>query len=213
MIPPADTAWYTQTKVPCTPYDPEDAKTARRGIGIPEPDHGAPSDRRAAGSLVQAQFIQAQEAAVGFNVVIDVLTAAAYERRVASGNFDAHAAASAEQPGPDSYIYRFSTSGRRSNHSGYSNPRLDYVLANALKAAEPKARAVDYRVAQQIIHAPADDPPPRPRRTPIFDSDLKRDPVRPVRDPALRERAVQELIVNRARSPSSPLRLRLSCSE
>ena len=35
---------------------------------------------------------------------------------------------------------------------GYSNPRLDYVLANGLKATQTNARAVDYRVAQQIIH-------------------------------------------------------------
>ena len=38
------------------------------------------------------------------------------------------------------------------NQSGYSNPRLDFVLANAVKATQPKARAVYYHVAQQIIH-------------------------------------------------------------
>jgi ABC-type transport system substrate-binding protein len=39
------------------------------------------------------------------------------------------------------------------NYSGYSNPRLDLVLANGLKASDPKARATLYRVAQQIILA------------------------------------------------------------
>ena len=30
LIPAADTEWYPQTKVPCTPYDPKDAKGSWR---------------------------------------------------------------------------------------------------------------------------------------------------------------------------------------
>jgi ABC-type transport system substrate-binding protein len=56
-------------------------------------------------------------------------------------------------PDPSSYIYPFFDTAVAGNFSGYSNPRLDYVLANALKATDPKARAVDYRVAQQILQA------------------------------------------------------------
>ena len=37
------------------------------------------------------------------------------------------------------------------NYSGYSNPRLDLILANGLKATSIKARSTLYRVAQQII--------------------------------------------------------------
>ena len=37
------------------------------------------------------------------------------------------------------------------NFGGYSNPRLDYVLANGLKATQFADRAVNYRVAQQIL--------------------------------------------------------------
>ena len=44
------------------------------------------------------------------------------------------------------------TSGN-SNRSGYSNPRLDLILSNALKATDVKARSKLYHVAQQIIAA------------------------------------------------------------
>ena len=43
--------------------------------------------------------------------------------------------------------------GGTTNYSGYSNPRLDYVLRNGLKAIQPVDRAVNYRVAQQILLA------------------------------------------------------------
>ena len=145
--------------------------------------------------LVEAQVIQSEEAAVGFNVVIDV----ARLRRptsadVFSGHFDVVMMRSrgATDPDPNSYIYPYLDTAGGSNFTGYSNPRLDYVLANALRATDPKARAVDYRVAQQIMHA---DRPIIPLRENLSYAHLRlepeRHPVQPVRGPALRQRAVQ----------------------
>ena len=55
-------------------------------------------------------------------------------------------------PEPNTLIGRaFDTLGAV-NYSGYSNPRLDYVLKNGLEASSHDARAVNYRVAQQVIH-------------------------------------------------------------
>ncbi len=69
-IAPSNTLWYAPTKVPCTPYDPKDARKLVAASGIQNPTvHLLTSlinDDR-----VVAQFIQAQEAAVGINVVID----------------------------------------------------------------------------------------------------------------------------------------------
>ena len=155
LIPSDDTAWYPQTKVPCTPYDPKDAKRLAAASGYPLPItvHLQIAAGSSAG-LVEAQVLQSEEAAVGFNVMIDVLAGAAYSAALASGNFDV--AVQAQQPNdpdPNSYIYPFLDSAGVGNRAGYSNPRLDYVLANALRATDPTARAVDYRVAQQIVHA------------------------------------------------------------
>ena len=37
LIAPANTAWYEATKVPCTPYDPKDAKKLVAASGFPSP--------------------------------------------------------------------------------------------------------------------------------------------------------------------------------
>jgi peptide/nickel transport system substrate-binding protein len=163
VVPPNDTEWYAQIKVPCTPYDPKDAKKLVAASGYPTPI--TVHLLIVGSSSVEAQVIQAEEAAVGFNVVIDFQAVPSFVSAILSGNFDAVVrGVSPNNPDPNTYLYQyFATSGPQ-NASGYSNPRLDYVLANALKATNPKARAVDYRVAQQIINT---DRPIIPLRYPI----------------------------------------------
>jgi peptide/nickel transport system substrate-binding protein len=150
IIPAANTLWYDAMKVPCTPYDPRDARRLVAASGVASPTVHILTGT---GNNTLAQFIQAQEAAVGINVVIDTADGAALTALRDSGHFDVTGAAMVPgQPDPNTEIYQqIVTSGAR-NYGGYSNPRLDYVLANGLKATEPKARAVDYHVAQQIIH-------------------------------------------------------------
>jgi peptide/nickel transport system substrate-binding protein len=152
VIPPADTAWFGLIEVPCTPYDPADARKLVAASGIPSPTVHL-MVRNTTDRLTVAQFIQAEEKAVGINVVLDVTDSATEVTRRTSGSFDADVISSGAVPGDPtaSFDNRF-TSGLVSNQSGYSSPRLDFVLANGVKAAQPKARAVYYHVAQQIIH-------------------------------------------------------------
>jgi peptide/nickel transport system substrate-binding protein len=155
LIPSADNEWYAQTKVACTPYNPKDAKrlVAASGYPIPITVHLQIVTGNT-GGVLEGQVIQAEEAAVGFNVVIDLLGPGPFGAALQSGHFDVTAVTeSPTDPDPSSYIYPFFDTAGTSSFAGYSNPRLDYVLANALKATDPKARAVDYRVAQQILHA------------------------------------------------------------
>jgi peptide/nickel transport system substrate-binding protein len=153
LIAPADTPWFDATKVPCTPYDPADAKKLVAASGFSSPTvHLLTKDRT--DDRLLAQFIQAQEAAVGINVIVDVYDNATAVAQAAAGNFDAYL--SGFSPGgvdPNVNISeQLSTSGSR-NVSGYSNPRLDFVLANGLKATSTKSRSTLYHVAQQIIAA------------------------------------------------------------
>src|SRR5262245_29484160 len=153
LIPEQDTEWYLQTRVPCTPYDPRDAKRLVVASGYPLPIT-VHLLIPAGGNQLESQVIQSEEAAVGFNVVIDSLESAAYVARANAGNFDVlQLAAPPTDPDPNSYIYKYFDTAGSVNRSGYSNPRLDYVLANALRSTDPKARAVNYRVAQEIVHA------------------------------------------------------------
>jgi ABC-type transport system substrate-binding protein len=103
--------------------------------------------------LEWAQLIQAEESAVVINVVIDEESAATFTALAVSGNFDAAVGSeNAADPDPNSLIYKRVATTGDDNYGGYSNPRLDYVLNQALEATSFKARAVYYRVAQQIIH-------------------------------------------------------------
>ena len=145
-------SWYAATNVPCTPYDPADAKklVATSGFSNPTVRLLTPNTTD---SLRLAQFIQAEEQAVGINVVIDSTDSASAQARAQTGNFDAYLTSFfTGSNDPNGNITMFlSTAGVR-NLGGYSNNRLDYVLANALKATQIAPRAVNYRVAQQIVH-------------------------------------------------------------
>jgi peptide/nickel transport system substrate-binding protein len=151
MVPPANAAWFPLIKVKCTPYDPADAKKLVAASGLPNPTVHllvpTTTDRQRV-----SQFVQAEEAAVGINVVIDLVDNTTWTAMRQAGTFDtAYAARVPGIPDPD-LMYRIVDTNGDSNYGGYSSPQLDYVLANGLKAAQTSARAVNYRVANQIVH-------------------------------------------------------------
>ena len=75
------------TTVPCTPYNPKDAKRLVAISGVASPTvHLLTSNTTT--NLVLAQFIQAEEAAVGINVVIDPADNPTALARELSGSFD-----------------------------------------------------------------------------------------------------------------------------
>ena len=94
---------------PLHAVQPQGREEARRRVGLPEPDR-APADANTTDKLRLAQFIQAQEAAVGINVVIDSFDLATRLARARSGNFNTCLAASSRRrPTPTAS----STSGSR----------------------------------------------------------------------------------------------------
>jgi peptide/nickel transport system substrate-binding protein len=146
LIPPSNTLWYQATKVPCTPYDPEDARKLVAASGFANPTV------HLLGANLTGQFIQAQEAAVGINVILDTADTAAVVASRVSGNFDTILfGRSPGVPDPDGMISPFFASSGAQNWGGYSNPRLDLILANGLKATSIQARSTLYHAAQQII--------------------------------------------------------------
>jgi peptide/nickel transport system substrate-binding protein len=149
-VPPSNTAWYGATNVPCTPYNPRDARKLVAASGFSNPTvHLLTSNTIDLTRL--AQFIQAQEAVVGINVVIDSADAPTVQSRQISGNFDAALNGFAGDSDPNGVLAKFLETSGTSNYSGYSSPRLDLILSNGLKATSIEARSTLYRVAQQII--------------------------------------------------------------
>jgi peptide/nickel transport system substrate-binding protein len=142
-------AWY-DSSIKCTPYNPTDAKklVSSSGVSNPTVHLMVPTGSVA---LRQAQFLQAEEKAVGINVVIDSTDFVTSLAKADAGTYDTYQIGWSGRVDPDGNIYQFVATSGSQNDSGYSNPRLDLVLANARKAATLKARQTLYRVAQQII--------------------------------------------------------------
>jgi peptide/nickel transport system substrate-binding protein len=136
--------------IACTPYNPQDAKKLVAASGFQNP-----TVRLLVGGLVAgrvAQFIQAEEAAIGINVVIDPGgSAAAVNALELSGKFDTAIVTPAGTADTDRQLYPvFATQGSM-NIGGYSNPQLDQILANGRKATSTTALTTLYNTAQRII--------------------------------------------------------------
>jgi peptide/nickel transport system substrate-binding protein len=132
----------------CTPYDPAHARKLVAQSGFPNPTvHLAVTATPE--NVLFAQFLQEEERQVGINVVIDQV--ASLTPLQETGTFETMLAGPGTGANTDGNFFEwFATSGSR-NAGGYSNPRLDAILANSRKATSPKALATLYHAAQQIL--------------------------------------------------------------
>jgi peptide/nickel transport system substrate-binding protein len=136
----------------CAAFDPNDARKLVAASGVANPTVHLLTPN-ATDFVRLAQFIQAEEASVGINVVIDSTDPTTTFARIGSGDFEAWLGSWSGSADTDRNVFQMlATSGSR-NYSGYSNPRLDLILANARKAMRHDAIATLYRAAQQIILA------------------------------------------------------------
>ena len=146
-ISPTSKAVYDPS-IKCTPYDPRDARrlVAKSGYTNPTVTLATSSS-----STVLEEFIQAEEAVVGIHVVIKQVDGGTLNAYRVSGNFDVMTTAWSGSPALDQSVYQFfATTGSR-NFGGYSNPRLDLILANARKATTPKALKTLWHAAFRIM--------------------------------------------------------------
>ena len=104
-------------------------------------------------ALRQAQFLQAQEKAVGINVVIDSTDFVTSLSKADAGTYETFQIGWSGRVDPDGNIFQFVHTLGSQNDSGYTNARLDLILNNARKAATDKARQTLYRAAQKLILA------------------------------------------------------------
>ena len=144
-------AWYDPT-VKCTPYNPALAKTLvqKSGVSNPTVHLMVPTGTVA---LRQAQFLQAEEEAVGIHVTVDSTDFVTSLSKADAGTYDTFQIGWSGRVDPDGNIYQFVGTTGSQNDSGYTNPRLDLILNNARKAATNKARTTLYRAAEQIMLA------------------------------------------------------------
>ncbi len=142
-------AWF-DASVKCTPFNVAAAKklVAASGVSNPTVHLMVPTGSVA---LRQAQFMQAEEAAVGIKLVIDSTDFVTSLSKADAGTYETFQIGWSGRVDPDGNIYQFVATTGSQNDSGYSNPRLDLILNNARKAATENARKTLYRAAQKIM--------------------------------------------------------------
>jgi len=145
----ASSAWFDKS-IKCTPYNPTDAKklVAAAKVSNPTVRLMVPTGTAA---LRLAQFLQAEEKAVGINLLIDSTDFVTSLSKADAGTYETFQIGWSGRVDPDGNIFSFVATTGSQNDSGYSNGRLDFVLNNARKAATTKARTTLYHVAEQII--------------------------------------------------------------
>jgi peptide/nickel transport system substrate-binding protein len=98
------------------------------------------------------QVIQSMEAAVGIKVSVSPTEFTTALNRADAGTFQAFAVGWSGRVDPDGNIYGFVATKGTLNDSGFSDPKLDYILNGARKSISTKSRDTLYRAAMQIIH-------------------------------------------------------------
>jgi peptide/nickel transport system substrate-binding protein len=142
-------SWFDKS-VKCTAYNPNQAKqlVKQSGISSPTVNLMVPTGTVA---LREAQFIQAEEAAVGIKVNVQSTDFVTSLSKADAGTYDAFLIGWSGRVDPDGNIYGFVATTGTLNDSGYSNSHLDRFLNRARSASTTKARRDYYRAAVNQI--------------------------------------------------------------
>jgi ABC-type transport system substrate-binding protein len=101
-----------------------------------------------------AQFVQSEEQAVGFNVVLDMTDNATVLARLAGGNFDTIVSSLAPSgPDPGLLLFNELTTGASQDYPGFSSPQLDLIVANYFKSTGAQSQKTLVHAAEQIIQS------------------------------------------------------------
>jgi peptide/nickel transport system substrate-binding protein len=152
-LSPAAVDWYAATAVPCTPYDPAQAKrlVLASGIANPTVQMLCPPDVQ---SEVLCEFLQSEEKAVGINIAITPLDSATATSREGAGSYETFVEQfTPVKADPDWLFVFFMSGGKPANIWGEVNPSLDRDLVNSRRTVSISARQTDVRAAQRVLLA------------------------------------------------------------
>jgi peptide/nickel transport system substrate-binding protein len=143
-------AWFDKS-IKCTAFNPTQAKqlVQQSGISNPTVNLMVPTGTVA---LREAQFIQAEEAAVGIKVNVQSTDFVTSLSKADAGTYDAFLIGWSGRVDPDGNIYGFVATSGTLNDSGYSKNIVDRFLNHARSASTTKARRNYYHaIVQQIL--------------------------------------------------------------
>ncbi|MFL5959987.1 MAG: ABC transporter substrate-binding protein [Gaiellaceae bacterium] len=144
-------SWFDKS-IKCTPFNPNQAKQLVKSSGVSNPTVNlmVPTGTVA---LREAQFIQAEEAAVGIHVNVQSTDFVTALSKADAGTFDAFLIGWSGRVDPDGNIFGFVATTGTLNDAGYSNSKVDKLLNSARSAGSVSARRVDYKaVIEKILN-------------------------------------------------------------
>ena len=158
----ASTAFYSRDLINAYAFDLEQARGLIAAAGFQDTDNNGFLDFGGADIEISiivppwglipevAQLLQDQWRTLGFRVVLNqVPSRSMLLEAVDSGNFNL--VAFYEFGVDPSFLNRYFTTNGTNNWTGFSDPTLDQVLAEAVRQSDPGARASLYAQAQRII--------------------------------------------------------------
>jgi peptide/nickel transport system substrate-binding protein len=146
----AQSSPYYDPSVKCTPYDPADAKKLVASSGVSNPAIHLLVTNGTRPQLV-AQVIQAEEQAIGINVVIDTADLPTVVSKVFAGDFDAVLLGNGFGVDPGLAMLNLVGTQGSGNFGGFSSPQLDLILANYMKATSAQSHKTLMHVAEEIL--------------------------------------------------------------
>jgi peptide/nickel transport system substrate-binding protein/oligopeptide transport system substrate-binding protein len=133
-------------------FDIEAAKAAIAQSTYGSPENVPPIQIYVSGYAGAEALRDSLESSLGLTVEVIDVDWADFINGLANHNYPAYELYwGADYPDPESLLWTLFGSGRPDNYSGYDNPQLDQLLAEAAAEQDPDARAVLLQQAQQIL--------------------------------------------------------------
>jgi peptide/nickel transport system substrate-binding protein len=145
-VSPAAGVWFDPT-IQCTPYDPAQAKKLVAQSGISNPT----VDLMYQGTSVQyqtlAEFIQAEEQAVGINVTLDPVDPTVLSSRASAGQYQTYISSSTPVKADPDWM----RTALPTPTWGFSSPQWKIDMTNGRMALSQQARQVVYSAALKVL--------------------------------------------------------------
>ncbi|WP_082460352.1 ABC transporter substrate-binding protein [Frigoribacterium sp. Leaf8] len=154
-IPPTS-PFATDASDACPGYDPEGAKRLLAEAGVTTPYEIEIQASNNADTLRLAQALQAQVADGGFRLSITPVEYSTLLDVQSRGDFDALQLGWSGRVDPNGNMVNFLRTGGGNNYSGYSNPRVDELLADAAASIDVDERAALY--GEAVTQVQEDEP-------------------------------------------------------
>ncbi len=150
------TDFATPASKACPPYDPDRSLEMLEEAGIDPPLEITMNVSNTPDSLRLAQAIQGSVSDGGFDVEIQPVEYTTLLDTQTRGDFEMLQLGWSGRIDPHGNMYAFLATGQSSNYSGYSNPRVDRLLAKAARQVATPERARTYGQVIEQVHR--DDP-------------------------------------------------------